>query len=82
LSSSGGSRSKSCPRSPRTNTLEVQLAAEQIGPGDKDWEEKVVKPVKLLALDEMDELTHGWGRALSIVFMVSWMLAIGSFCTT
>jgi hypothetical protein len=60
-------------------TIEVVIAAETIAPTQPDWNKKVVEPAKHLALDTMDELTHGWGRALAIAYGLYWILSLGMF---
>lgn len=61
-------------------TLEVVLAAQEVSPAEPDdWVSRVVEPSSKLALDVMDELTHGWGHALIVAFAASWLAAIGSF---
>jgi hypothetical protein len=60
-------------------TLEVVLAAQDVSPESDDWESLVVEPSKKLALDIMDELTHGWGRALLVTFATSWLTSLGAF---
>jgi hypothetical protein len=58
-------------------TIEVLIAAETIAPTEPDWTEKVAEPAKRLALDTMDELTHGWGRALAVAYGLYWLLGLG-----
>eukprot|EP01052_Picozoa_sp_SAG31_P000965 SAG31_NODE_30_length_32545_cov_9.378999_28_plen_597_part_00 len=60
-------------------TLEVVLAAQEVSPKSDDWVSRVVEPSTKLALDVMDELTHGWGSALFVMFAASWLTAVGSF---
>lgn len=61
-------------------TLEVVLAAQEVSPAKSDdWVSRVVEPCTKLALDVMDELTHGWGSALLVMFAASWLTAIGAF---
>jgi hypothetical protein len=60
-------------------TAEVLIAAEEVSPKDTDWESRVVDPAKKLALDIMDELTHGWGRALAVAYGIFWILALAFF---
>jgi hypothetical protein len=57
--------------------IEVLTAAESIAPTEPDWMEKVAEPAKRLALDTMDELTHGWGRALAVAYGLYWLLGLG-----
>jgi hypothetical protein len=59
-------------------TIEVVIAAETIAPTEPEWIEKVVEPTKSLVLDTMDELTHGWGRALAVAYGLYWILALGA----
>jgi hypothetical protein len=58
-------------------TIEVLIAAETVAPTEPDWTEKVGEPAKRLALDTMDELTHGWGRALAVAYGLYWLLGLG-----
>jgi uncharacterized membrane protein YecN with MAPEG domain len=58
--------------------LEVVTAAETIAPTESEWTEKIAEPAKHLALDTMDELTHGWGRALAVAYGLYWMLSLGA----
>jgi hypothetical protein len=59
-------------------TVEVQITAETIAPTERDWMEKVAEPAKRLARDTMDELTHGWGRALAVAYGLYWLLGLGA----
>jgi hypothetical protein len=59
-------------------TIEVLTAAETIAPTEPDWMERVAEPAKRLALDTMDELTHGWGRALAVAYGLYWLLGLGA----
>jgi hypothetical protein len=59
-------------------TIEVVIAAETIAPTEPDWMERVAEPTKRLALDTMDELTHGWGRALVVAYGLYWLLGLGA----
>jgi hypothetical protein len=61
------------------STAEVLIAVEEVSPKDTDWEIRVVDPAKKLALDIMDELTHGWGRALAVAYGIFWLLALACF---
>ena len=61
------------------STAEVLGAAEKVSPKDKGWESKVVEPAKKLALDTMDELTHGWGRALVVAYGIFWFFSVAFF---
>jgi hypothetical protein len=58
-------------------TIEVVTAAETLSPTEPDWTEKVAEPAKHLALDTMDELTHGWGRALAVSYGLYWLMGLG-----
>jgi hypothetical protein len=59
-------------------TIEVVITAETIAPTETDWMERVAEPAKRLALDTMDELTHGWGRALAVAYGLYWLLGLGA----
>jgi hypothetical protein len=57
--------------------IEVLIAVETIAPTEPDWTERVAEPAKRLALDTMDELTHGWGRPLAVAYGLYWLLGLG-----
>jgi hypothetical protein len=60
-------------------TLEVVNVAQMVSPTEEEWQQKVAEPAKGLALDTLDELTHGWGRALAVAYAVFWMSALTFF---
>lgn len=60
-------------------TAEVVSVAQTVSPKDDEWQQKVAEPAKGLALDTLDELTHGWGRALAVAYAVFWMSALSFF---
>jgi hypothetical protein len=63
-------------------TVEVVNVAQTISPKDLEWLQKVAEPTKSLALDTMDELSHGWGRALAVAYALFWIFAVALFANT
>jgi hypothetical protein len=63
-------------------TVEVVNVAQTISPKDPEWLQKVAEPAKSLALDTMDELSHGWGRALAVAYAIFWIFAVALFVMT
>jgi hypothetical protein len=63
-------------------TVEVVNVAQTISPRDPEWLQKVAEPAKSLALDTMDELSHGWGRALAVAYALFWIFAVALFAWT
>lgn len=53
--------------------------AQTVSHKDPQWMEKVAEPAKTLALDTMDELSHGSGRALAVAYALFWGVAISLF---
>ena len=63
-------------------TVEVVNVAQTVSPKDPEWLQKVVGPAKSLALDTMDELSHGWGRALAVAYALFWIFVVALFAMT
>jgi hypothetical protein len=57
----------------------VVNATEKFSPEHPEWLQKVAEPAKRLALDTLNELTHGWGRALAVAYAVFWFAALSLF---
>lgn len=58
------------------------IAAQTVSPKDPLWLEKVADPAKHLTTDTMDELYHGWGRALALAYALFWTFALSMFSWT
>jgi hypothetical protein len=63
-------------------TVEVVNVAQTVSPKDPEWLQKVAEPAKSLALGTMDELSHGWGRALAVAYALFWIFAVAVFAVT
>ena len=61
------------------STLEVVHAAATVAPKDANWHVQVCEPAKQLARLTMDELSDGWGFAVSNAYVACWLLSIGFF---
>jgi hypothetical protein len=63
-------------------TVEVVNVAQTVSPKDHEWLQKVAEPAKSLAVDTMDELSHGWGHALAVAYALFWIFAVAVFAVT